>query len=123
MAEIDDFDTLEAEVEFLSKLFDALVVTQEDGMTYSFCFGLYGCLEHGRVYAFGKHYALGIAAGGVVELAGELALLTHELAQLSGVGLPVGDGLACHTALHGSTGYSHRYAGDKTGIYGFRNEV
>ena len=73
--------------------------------------------------ALGEHYALGIATSGVVELASELALLSHEFAQLSGIGLPVGDGLACHAALHGRTGYGHRHVGDEAGVNGFRYEV
>ena len=107
VAQVDDLDALKAQVELLGQLLDALVVTQEDGVTDTLGLGLNGRLQHRGVDTLGKHHALGIAACRVVELACELALLPHQFAQLGSISLPVGDRLACHTALHGSLGHSH----------------
>ena len=46
----------------------------------------YSGFQHIGVNAFGKYHTLRVAAGGVVELAGQFALVTHQLTQLPAVG-------------------------------------
>ena len=123
MAQVDNLDAFEAELQFLGQLLDALVVTQEDRVANALGLGLYGSLEHGGVDTLGKYDTLRIAAGGIVELTGELALLAHKLTELSGVSLPIGDGLAGYTALHGGLCHGQRDLGDETWVYGFGDEV
>ena len=58
-----------------------------------------------------------------MELAGELGLLTEQLAQSLLVLLPVGDRSAGYTTFHGSLGYGSRNLGNQTWVYWLWNEV
>ena len=61
--------------------------------------------------------------GRIDEVLRELCLLPHQCPQLLAVSLPVGDGTARHSTLHGRTGNRHRHLGNETRIDGFRNEI
>ena len=73
--------------------------------------------------ALGKHHALGMGTGGVVELAGHLRLQSEHLAQMVLVAFPVGDGLAGHATVDGGLGNGSRHLGDEPWVDGLRNEV
>ena len=123
VAEVDDFDAFEAQLEFRGEFGDAFVVTEEDGVADAFVLGFHGGLEHRGVYAFGEDDALGVASRGLVELADELALLSDEGLEVCGVLVPVLDVLACDAAVHGSFGDGHRNVGDEARVDGLRDEV
>ena len=61
--------------------------------------------------------------GCIVELAGELGLLTEQLAQFLLVLLPIFDRGASYAAFHGSLGYGSRNLGNQTWVYWLWNEV
>ena len=92
-------------------------------MADSFGFGFNGGFQHRGVDAFGKDHALRIAAGGVVELAGQFAFLSHQFFQMLPIGFPVGDLFACHAAFHGCFGHCHGDFGDEARVNGLRDEV
>ena len=92
-------------------------------MADAFGLGFDGSLQHVGVNAFGKHYALRVAAGSIVELAGQFAFLSHQFAQLQFVGIPVFNVFAGYSAFHGSACYGTRYFGDEARVYRFRDEV
>ena len=92
-------------------------------MADTFGLGLNGGFQHIGVNAFGKYHTLRVAAGGVVELAGELAFIAHQLAQLQAVGIPVCNVLAGHTAVHSGFCHGAGHFGDEARVYRFRNEV
>ena len=56
-------------------------------------------------------------------LAGQFAFVTHQLAQLQAVGIPVFDVFASYTAFHGSFGHSAGHFGDEARVNRFRDEV
>ena len=58
-----------------------------------------------------------------VELAGQFAFVTHQLAQLQAVGIPVFDVFAGYTAFHGGFGHSAGHFGDEARVNRFRDEV
>ena len=84
---------------------------------------LHGSLEHCGVNTLGEYHSLWMAAGGVVELLGELGLLSEQLAQAVLVCVPVGDCLAGHTAFDSSLCHRCRYLGDKSWVNWFRDEI
>ena len=71
----------------------------------------------------GKYHTLGIATGGFVELLSQFALLSHDVLQVCGIGIPVGYLLACHTALHSCLCHGHAHLGDETGVNRLGNEI
>ena len=115
--------TLKVQVHVGGHLAYLYVVSQQDGVADAFFLGAYGGFEHGGVCAFGKDYAAGAEACGVVEVLRELAFLSHQFAQVLAVGLPVGDFLAGHAALDGCLGHGHGDFGDEARVYGFGDEV
>ena len=123
VAQVNDFDAFQAEVEFFRQFLDTLVVTQQDRMADAFSLGLYGGFQHVGMDTLGKHYALGIAAGRISQLAGQFRLISHQFLQVEGVSVPVFDGLAGHSAFHGGFGHSHGHLGDEARVYRFRDEI
>ena len=123
VAQVDDFDAFQAEIEFLRQFLDTLVVTQQDRMADAFSLGFHGGFQHVGVDTLGKHHALGIAAGRISQLAGQFRLIPHQFLQVEGVSVPVFDGLAGHSAFHGSFGHSHGHLGDEARVYRFRDEI
>ena len=75
MAQVDNLDALDVQVEFLGELLDHLVVAQQHGMADAFGLGLGSSLEHRGVYGLGEDYTLWMSGGGGVEFLRELGLL------------------------------------------------
>ncbi len=71
----------------------------------------------------GKYYALDIGTCHFIYLLGELRLAAHKFKQMLFVGFPIGDGLACHTALNGRLCHSGRNLYKQTGVNGFGDEI
>ena len=92
-------------------------------MADTFSLGFHSSFQHIGVDTFGKYHTLRVAAGGVVELAGQFAFVTHQLAQLQAVGIPVFDVFAGYTAFHGSFGHSAGHFGNEARVNRFRDEV
>ena len=123
VAQVDDFQSLDVEVQLLSHLRNHLVVAQQDGVADTFRLGLYGSFQHGGVYGFGKHDALRMSRGGGVELLCEFGLLSEQDRQRAFVFVPVGDGLPRHATLYGSLGHGGRNLGNQSWVNRFRDEV
>ena len=123
VAQVDDFDTLQVQVELFGQFGDTFFISQNDRRTDTFCLGFHGCFQHVGVCTFGEYHALRAAAGCIVQLSGEFVFLSHQFAQVVLVSLPVGNLLACHSRFHGSFGYGHGHFGNQTRVDRFRNEV
>ena len=92
-------------------------------MADSFRFSFDSGFQHVGVSAFGKYHTLRVAAGRVVELAGQLGFLSHQFAEMRFIFIPVLDILAGHTTLHSGTGHGDGYFRNQTRIYRFRNKI
>ena len=92
-------------------------------MTNAFRFGFYGRFQHGWVNAFGKNHTLRVTTGGVVQLTGKLAFLSHQLFQVLAVSFPVRNRLAGYTRFHSSLGNSHGYFGNQARVNRLRDEI
>ena len=92
-------------------------------MADAFGFCLHCRLQHVGVDAFCKYYTLRVASGCLSQLAGEFALLSHQLFQMLTVFVPIGNGLLGYTAFHGSPCHSHGHFSNESWVYGFGYEV
>ena len=123
MAQVDNLDALQVEVELLGHLLDHLVVTQQNGLTDAFGLSLHGSLEHGGVNGLGKHHALRVCRCCGVELLGEFRLLSQQYAQRVLVFFPVSNILTGHATVNGSLCHSGAHLGDESWVNRLRNEV
>ena len=92
-------------------------------MANAFFLCLHGGIHYRGIRSVGKHHALRVAAGRLVKRACKLAFLSHKLFKPYPVRLPVGDGTACHAAVHGCFGHGHRHLGDKARVDRFGYKV
>ena len=58
-----------------------------------------------------------------VEFLREFGFLTEHQRKAVLVGIPIGDGTACHTAVDGCLGNSSTHLADEAWVNGFRNEI
>ncbi len=123
MAQVDNLDALNVQVELGSQLGNDLVVAQQHGLADAFGLGLDGGFQHGGVYGLGKDDALRVGSCCGIELLGELGLLAQQHAERLLVGIPVVNMLAGHAALDGGTGHGRRDLGDESRVDGLGNEV
>ena len=123
VAQVKDLDALEAEVELGGLLGDLALVAQQDRIADALACGLNGGADDAAVCAVGVDHSLRGAARCVVERAGELALLTHELLEAQAIGLPVGDRVARHTAGDSGLGHGYGHLGDEARVDRLGNEV
>ena len=123
MAQVDNLDTVDVEVEFLCQFGDNLIVAQEDGLADAFGLGLNSGLEHGGVNSLGKDDALWVGCCCSIELLRELRLLSQQYAERILILVPVLNLLASHTAVDGSLSHGGAHLGDETWVNRFRNEV
>ena len=89
--------------------------------TFRFCFN--GSFQHIGVDSFCKYDTLRVAAGSIIQLAGQFGFVSHQFAQMNAVSVPVFDFRACHSAFHGCFGYGTGNFGDEARVYRFRDEV
>ena len=92
-------------------------------MADTFGFRFNGGFQHIRVNAFGKHYTLRVAAGGVIQLAGQFGFISHKFAQVYAISVPILDIGTCHSAFHSSSCHGTGNFGDEAWVYRFRDEI
>ena len=123
MAQVDNLDTVDVEVEFLCQFGDNLIVAQEDGLADAFGLGLNSGLEHGGVNSLGKDDALWVGCCCSKEFLGEFCFLTQQYAEPILIFVPIIDVLACHTAVDSGFGNGSTHLGDESWIDWLRNEI
>ena len=123
VAQVQDFDAIKVQLQFLSCLTNLYVIAQQDGEANALFLSAYSSLEHVGVCAFSIYHTFGVRASSIVEVLRELTFLTHQLTQVLAISLPVLNRCASYTAIHRSFGNSHWNLGDKTGVNRFGNEV
>ena len=123
MTQVYYFYAFQTQVEFFSQFLYTLFVAKKDRLAQTFGFCFYGSLQHIWVNTFGKYHTLRIAASHSVKLAGKFVFLSHQLAQLVLISRPIGNLFTCYARFHSRFSHSHRYFGDKTWVYWFRDEI
>jgi hypothetical protein len=107
LTETDNLNAVKVEVKLCCKITNLLLVTKEYWITDSLVLCLYCSLHHCWVNTLSKYHTLWVAASSLVEFLSELALLTHNLLEVSSVCVPVLDRLAGNATLHSGTCNSH----------------
>ena len=120
---VHNLDAREIELFLVRHHLDAFGVAKQNRVRHAFDLRLHGGLEHVEVGTFGEHHALRVAAGGIAELADELVVVAHHVAELVVVGVPVGNRLAGHTAFDSGLSDGDRNVREQARIQRLRNQV
>ena len=120
---VDYLDVGEIYLQALSESFQSVGVAQQHWLADAFLSGLYGCLHHVGVSAFGKDHFLRMHSRRVMQVSGKLGFLTEHLHEPVFVFLPVGYLFSCHTTVDGCLCHSHAHLCNQSRVDGFWNEV
>ena len=121
--QVNDFNAVETEVEFLGQFLYALIVAQQHRLTDALVLGLHGGFEHGGVYGLGKNHPLWMFACRVIEFLGKFALLPQHLSQSFLVAVPIVDSNPCHPTLYCCLGHGCRHLSDQSWVNGLGNKI
>ena len=70
MAQVDNLNTVNVQVELVGQFLNHLIVTQQDGDADPFSLCLNGSFQHGGMDGFGKDHALWVCCSGGIQLLG-----------------------------------------------------